>query len=179
MRVAGPEAGDFLQRVLSNDVLAGDHCQALLLTPKGRVIALMRVWRRSADDFLLLTEIEQGEVLLRELRRLRIATKCEIEPEEHTSVIVFDPTVEGIPNDDYGIPAVEAIDSTKESAHLALAAHEAVAVLVGAGDVDLIAVREGGGWLVSPIATIADAASIAVDSFIQYYESGALDELFR
>ena len=50
---------------------------------------------------------------------------------------------------------------------------------LGAGDVDLIAVREGGGWLVSPIATIADAASIAVDSFIPYYESGALDELFR
>ncbi|MBD3752726.1 MAG: hypothetical protein IE935_09935, partial [Micrococcales bacterium] len=50
---------------------------------------------------------------------------------------------------------------------------------LGAGDVDLIAVREGGGWLVSPIATIADAASIAVDNFIPYYESGALDELFR
>jgi folate-binding protein YgfZ len=112
VRVAGPEAGDFLQRVLSNDVLAGDHCQALLLTPKGRVIALMRVWRRSPNDFLLLTEIEQGEVLLRELRRLKMGTKCEIEPEEHTSVVVFDSAVDGIPNDDYGIPAVETIDST-------------------------------------------------------------------
>ena len=65
-----------------------------------------------------------------------------------------------------------------DAARVAAAAATGVGFL-GAGDVDLIAVREGGGWLVSPIATIADAASIAVDSFIPYYESGALDELFR
>ena len=30
--VRGPDAGDFLQRMLSNDVLAGESCEALLLT---------------------------------------------------------------------------------------------------------------------------------------------------
>ncbi len=54
VRVAGPDAEDFLQRMLSNDVSA-EVCDALLLTPKGRVVAPLRVWRRGPDDFLLLT----------------------------------------------------------------------------------------------------------------------------
>jgi folate-binding Fe-S cluster repair protein YgfZ len=33
VRVQGPDAADLLQRVLSNDVLAADSCEALLLTP--------------------------------------------------------------------------------------------------------------------------------------------------
>ena len=40
---------------------------------------------------------------------MRIAAKCEIEPEEHTSAIVLGGT-EGIPNGDYGVPAVEVLD---------------------------------------------------------------------
>ena len=36
VRVRGPEAADFLQRMLSNDVLAEPVCEALLLTPKAR-----------------------------------------------------------------------------------------------------------------------------------------------
>ena len=36
--VRGPDAADLLQRLVSNDVLAGESCEALLLTPKGRVI---------------------------------------------------------------------------------------------------------------------------------------------
>ena len=49
VRVAGPDAEDYLQRMLSNDVAAlepGESCEALLLTPKARVIAPMRVLRR-------------------------------------------------------------------------------------------------------------------------------------
>ena len=38
VRVAGPEAEEFLQRMVSNDV-SGEVCEALLLTAKGRVIA--------------------------------------------------------------------------------------------------------------------------------------------
>jgi folate-binding Fe-S cluster repair protein YgfZ len=60
IRVAGPDAADLLQRLVSNDVLAADSCEALLLTPKGRVIAPLLVWRRAEDDFLLLTEPERG-----------------------------------------------------------------------------------------------------------------------
>lgn len=116
VRVAGPDAEDYLQRMLSNDVAAlapGESCQALLLTPKARVIAPMRVLRRADDDFLLLTEPELGDTLRDQLLRMRFAAKAEIEPEEHTSTIVFG-GVEGIPNDDYGEPAVEVLDAVLE-----------------------------------------------------------------
>ncbi len=106
--VQGPDAEDFLQRMLSNDVSA-EFCDALLLTPKARVIAPLRVWRRAPDDFLLLTEPELGEMVRASLLRARFAAKCEIELEEHTSVVVFG-DAEGIPNPDYGVPAVEVLD---------------------------------------------------------------------
>jgi tRNA-modifying protein YgfZ len=114
VRVQGPDAGDLLQRLLSNDVLAGESCEALLLTPKGRVIAPLVVWRRGDDDFLLLTEPELGEVVVQQLRRMRFASKCEIEPEEHTSAIVLGGE-EGIPTRDYGVAAVEVLDVEGES----------------------------------------------------------------
>jgi len=110
VRVQGPDAADLLQRIASNDVLAADVCEALLLTAKGRVIAPLLVWRRGEDDFLLLTEPELGPVVLEHLRRMRIASRCEIEPEEHTSTILLG-AVEGIPTHDYGVPAVEVLDA--------------------------------------------------------------------
>ena len=116
MRVAGPGAEDYLQRMVSNDVEAlglGDACDALLLTPKARVIATLRIWRRAEDDFLLLTEPELGDAVLNELRRMRFAAKCEVEPEEHSSTLVFG-SDEGIPNHEYGEPARELLDAALE-----------------------------------------------------------------
>ncbi len=78
--------------MLSNDVAAlgpGESCEALLLTPKARVIAPLVVLRRGHEDFLLLTEPELGERVRAELLRSRFAAKAEIEPEEHTSHVVF------------------------------------------------------------------------------------------
>ncbi len=112
MRVAGPDAEDFLQRMVSNDVTAAP-CQALLLTPKARVIAPLVVVRRGPEDFLLLTEPGLGEAVRSTLARARFAAKVEIEPEEHRSVIVFGEGT-GIPNDDYGEPAVEVLDDSIE-----------------------------------------------------------------
>jgi folate-binding protein YgfZ len=92
IRVAGPDAEDYLQRMVSNDVEAltvGDACDALLLTAKARVIAPLRVLRRARDDFLLLTEPELGERVRTELVRMRFAAKAEIEPEEHESWLVL------------------------------------------------------------------------------------------
>ena len=100
VRVAGPDAEDFLQRMLSNDVTAAP-CQALLLTPKARLIAPLVVVRREADDFLLLTEPGLGEAVRATLLRARFAAKVEIEPEEHTSVVVFGEDG-GIPNHEFG-----------------------------------------------------------------------------
>ena len=107
--VRGPDAAGLLQRIVSNDILGKDVCEALILNPKGRVIAPLLVWRRGTDDFLLLTEPELGATVQAHLERMRIAARCEIEREEHSSTIVFG-SADGIPTRDYGLPATEVLD---------------------------------------------------------------------
>jgi len=116
VRVAGPDAEDYLQRMVSNDVArleGGGACEALLLTPKARVIAPLVVWRRGREDFLLLTEPELGDAVRTQLARMRLRARCEVEPEEHSSVVVFGGEG-GIPTRDYGEPAVELLDAAVE-----------------------------------------------------------------
>jgi folate-binding protein YgfZ len=107
VRVQGPDAEDFLQRMVSNDVTQGGVVDALLLTAKARLIAPLRVWRRGDDDFLLLTEPELGDAVRTTLLRARFAAKCEIEAEQHTSTLVFG-DAEGLPGELPG--TVEVID---------------------------------------------------------------------
>jgi len=92
LRVSGPDAEDYLQRMVSNDVAAlaaGDACEALLLTPKARIVAPLRVVRRASDDFLVLTEPDLGELVRSQLLRARFAAKVEIEEEQHESWLVL------------------------------------------------------------------------------------------
>lgn len=98
--------------MVSNDVSLAP-CEALLLTPKARVIAPVVVWRRADDDFLLLTELELGEVVHRHLSRMRLRANVEIALEEHTSHVVLGGDG-GIPTGDYGMPAVEVLDADLE-----------------------------------------------------------------
>jgi len=112
VRVSGPDAENFLQRMLSNDVTAAP-CQALLLTPKARVIAPLVVVRRADDDFLLLTEPGLGEPVRTTLLRARFAATVEIEAEEHGSAVVLGENG-GIPNREYGEPAAELLDMDVE-----------------------------------------------------------------
>jgi folate-binding protein YgfZ len=114
VRVAGPDAVDYLQRMVSNDVealAAGQACPALLLTAKARVLAPLVVLRRAEDDFLVLTEPGLGEPVRAHLIRMRLRARCEIEPEEHESMLVFG-GVDGFATDWPG--AREAIDSGLE-----------------------------------------------------------------
>jgi folate-binding protein YgfZ len=108
VRVSGPDAEDFLQRMVSNDVTQGGVFGALLLTPKARLIAPLRIWRRAADDFLLLTEPELGDVVRTTLLRARFAAKCQVESEAHKSTLVFG-DVDGIPGELPG--TVEVLDA--------------------------------------------------------------------
>jgi tRNA-modifying protein YgfZ len=115
VRVRGPDAGTYLNRMVSNEVEAlapGEACEALLLTPKARVIAVLTVVRQARDDYLLLTETELGERLRAELVRYRFAAKCAIELERHSSTLVLGdaPRPGAIPNRDYGVPAYELLD---------------------------------------------------------------------
>jgi folate-binding protein YgfZ len=98
--------------MVSNDVealQAGEACPALLLTAKARVIAPLVVWRRGEDDFLVLTEPELGEAVRALLVRMRLRAKCEIDVEQHESVLLFDGGSEGFATDFPG--AREAVDS--------------------------------------------------------------------
>ncbi len=100
MRVSGPDARTHLQNMVSNDVEAlrvGDACPALLLTAKARVVAPVVVLRRGEDDYLVLTEPDLGEQVRALLVRMRLRLQCEIEPEDHTSAVVFDGS--GFPSD--------------------------------------------------------------------------------
>ena len=119
VRVAGRAAEDYLQRMVSNDVAAlevGAACDALVLTPKARVIAPLRIVRRAADDFLLLTEPELGSTVRDHLVRFRFAARVDVEIEEHSSYVVLgrveDGAIDGlvVPCPDYGVAAVEVVD---------------------------------------------------------------------
>ena len=112
----GPQAADYLQRMVSNDVEAlgmGDSCDALLLTAKARVVAPLRVLRRLEDDFLLLTEPELAETVRDHLVRSRFAARVEIEVEEHASHVVLGARPDGLAAraDDYGEPGWEVLDA--------------------------------------------------------------------
>jgi folate-binding protein YgfZ len=101
--------------MLTNEVEtldAGESCEALLLTPKARVIAPMTVWRRGVEDFLLLTDPDLAEPVRRELVRGRFATKAEIAVEEHDSVLVLgrEAPPGAVANREYGVPAYELVD---------------------------------------------------------------------
>ena len=68
--------------MVSNDVEAlgiGDSCEALLLTPKARVIAPLVVLRRAMDDFLLLTD--EGRDLVERLNGLRAQALARLTPD--------------------------------------------------------------------------------------------------
>src|SRR5688500_15938462 len=82
--VSGPDSADFLERMLSNEVeslqVGPEARPALLLTPKGRIIAPLRVVREASDAFLLITDAaELAGPAAETLRRARFAAKCEIE----------------------------------------------------------------------------------------------------
>jgi folate-binding protein YgfZ len=108
--VSGPEAADFLERMLSNEVVSlepGHARQALLLTPKGRIVAPLRVVRESPDAFLLITASALAEPTAEALLRARFAARCEIEVKPYRGYVRLGPG-EGVPVEDYGTEAYES-----------------------------------------------------------------------
>jgi folate-binding protein YgfZ len=108
--VRGPGAADFLERMLSNDVLsieAGEARPALLLTPKSRIVAPLKIVREEPHGFLLITEADLAETVAATLLRARFAAKCEIEVKPYRGYLRLGGG-EGIRNDDYGVEATES-----------------------------------------------------------------------
>jgi tRNA-modifying protein YgfZ len=120
--VTGPDAASYLNRMVSNEVEeldVGASCEALLLTPKARIIAPLVVWRRAHDGFLLLSEPDAGERVAQALLRSRFAAKCDIALEEHSSHVVLGVGEDfvakhdkvAVANRDYGVAAAEVVDA--------------------------------------------------------------------
>jgi len=110
VRVSGPDAADFLERMVSNEVISlqpGETRQALLLTPKSRIVAPLRVVREGQETFLLITEPELADTVASTLARARFAAKCEIAVEPLSGLLHFSDPGSGIPNADYGVEAWE------------------------------------------------------------------------
>ena len=108
--VTGPEAADFLERMVSNEVVSlelGGSRLALLLTPKSRIVAPLRVVREGDDAFLLVTEPCLAETVASTLTRARFAAKCQIEVKPYRGYLRLGEG-EGIRNDDYGVEAWES-----------------------------------------------------------------------
>jgi tRNA-modifying protein YgfZ len=108
--VVGPEAAEFLERMLSNEVASlqpGEARPALLLTPRSRIIAPLRAVREGPEAFLLLTEAELAQPVASTLQRARFAAKCEIEVKPYRGYLRVGGG-DGIPNDDYGVEARES-----------------------------------------------------------------------
>jgi folate-binding protein YgfZ len=91
VRVHGPEAVEFLQGQLSQDLTARpDGGLSFLLEPNGKVCALLRYQRLDGDAFLLDTDAAAGEALVSRLRRFLLRTKAEVEAVEHRCTRLFD-----------------------------------------------------------------------------------------
>ena len=108
--VSGPEAGDFLERMVSNEVVSlepGEMRKALLLTPKSRIVAPLRVVREGPDSFLLITQASLADAVASALLRARFAAKCEIEVKPYRGYLRLG-EADGIRNGDYGVEAYES-----------------------------------------------------------------------
>jgi folate-binding protein YgfZ len=85
--VSGPDATSFLQSLLSQDldpVEVGDAVHALLLEPRGKLIADLRAARVGGDEWWCVCESGVGEVLAAGLTRFRIRVKVDIEDRSDT-----------------------------------------------------------------------------------------------
>lgn len=79
--VTGPEAADYLQGQLTNDVESlspGEGAYAALLDRKGHLQADLRALRLADDEYLLEAEGEAGPALLRHLSTYKIGRQVEI-----------------------------------------------------------------------------------------------------
>lgn len=82
IRVVGPDAANFLQGQLSQDVAAldvGASAFSLLLAPQGKLNAYLRVTRLGDDEFLLDVDAGWSASVVERLERFKLRVHCTIE----------------------------------------------------------------------------------------------------
>ena len=96
LAVAGPDAEDFLQGQLSQDVAAlepGQSAWSLILQPQGRIDAFVRVNRQGVDRFVLDTDGPLEQVVAR-LQRFMLRTDVTLDPLDWECIAVRGPGAE-------------------------------------------------------------------------------------
>lgn len=94
LRVAGPDAESYLQGQLSQDLAGlgeGGWAWSLVLQPQGRLVALVRVYRAGATEWLLDTDAGTGPALAERLLRFKLRTRADIEQLRWRAVAVRGP----------------------------------------------------------------------------------------
>jgi folate-binding protein YgfZ len=82
LRVSGPDALEYLQGQLSQDIAAlstGESAHSLILTPQGKLDALVRVHRVGDEDLFLDVDAGFGEAVAARLARFKLRVKVTIE----------------------------------------------------------------------------------------------------
>jgi folate-binding protein YgfZ len=114
IRVAGPDAVDFLQGQCSQDLAAlpvGQSVWSWVLQPQGKVDALVRATRVSDDAMVLDTDGRYGERLLARLTRFKLRVKADIEPLDWRCLAVRGPAAKPVPGGvDASWPGLPGID---------------------------------------------------------------------
>jgi folate-binding protein YgfZ len=83
LRLSGPDAASYLHGQCSQDVVAmepGETRDALLLSPQGKLEALVRVLRAGEDAYLLDVEGGWGPAVAARLARFKLRVKADLEP---------------------------------------------------------------------------------------------------
>jgi tRNA-modifying protein YgfZ len=94
VRVAGPEAVDYLQGQLSQDIdglTVGSSARSFVLQPTGKVDAWVRATRTGADDVVLDVDEGHGDALIARLRRFLLRTKADVDPLDWGAVALRGP----------------------------------------------------------------------------------------
>ena len=91
--VEGPDAERFLQGLLSQDVAAlasGAAARSFLLSPQGKLVALLWVARESSDRFALIADAGLGQNLVESLLHYRFRVKATVEIDTRAVYMLID-----------------------------------------------------------------------------------------
>jgi folate-binding protein YgfZ len=125
VQVTGPDTVEFVQGQVTNDVAAlepGEGCYALLLNPKGRILADLRILMTAPDELWLEGERVPMQVVESNLAMYRIGRQVEMSRTDHRVISIIGPAAR---------EAVRLDPPRREHAFLRADLNGATAVAVG------------------------------------------------
>jgi folate-binding protein YgfZ len=127
IRLAGKDAVSYLQGQCSQDISVlgvGDSTDALLLEPRGRIDALIRVTRAGEEELIVDTDGGFGSEVIARLERFKLRVKVDISAMNWTCVAVRGPAASELPPSEDGSlrlasnwPGLSGFDLLGEAPH--------------------------------------------------------------